>query len=83
MKNWSILRVLAIAIGYVLAALLSTMAWARWTRAIEVRPSGQWKFFWLVPYSTARNYLLVLFVPPFLLLLFWLAVRLFGWVRAS
>jgi hypothetical protein len=81
MKDWSFARALLVATGYVLVTLLCTMAWARWTGAIESGPSGQWKFFWLIPYSAARNYLLLLFLPPVLLLSYWLAVRLYGWAR--
>ena len=81
MKDWALARVLLVATGYALVTLLCTMAWARWTRAIESGPIGQWKFFCLIPYSAARNYLLLLFLPPVLLLTFWLAMRLYGSVR--
>jgi hypothetical protein len=81
MKDWSFARVLLVATGYILVTLLATIARARSTGAIESGPGGEWKFFWLIPYSAARNYLLLVFLPPVLLLSYWLAMRLYGGVR--
>ena len=40
------------------------------------RKAGDWKFFWLVPYDTVRNFLALMLVPPGLFLLARVAARL-------
>jgi hypothetical protein len=75
MREMSLGKAMILAGCYIVAGLLVSAALVYWRAPIQRGPNGEWKFFWLIPTSRVRNYLLTLFLPPALFILAWVVAR--------
>jgi hypothetical protein len=74
--TWSLGQVLLVALGYALAVLVIAAVAAYRQSRVERGPGRSWEATFAFPTNWVRRLLLVVCVPPGLLLLAWIVVRI-------